>query len=184
MLNIYLNLIDNEENKKFFEKLYETYQKQLFKIAYSILNNPHDAENVVHNIFYNIATSHIGIVLDNKDEQNIKNYLLKSVETLSINLIRKKKVCADIKNKMKKEEINLNNKVFLKTICSKEECEKVIGGEKVLDEIYRKILYYYFALDFSIPLIAKLFNKSPSIIQQQLIEGKNILIAHLSTEAK
>lgn len=85
---------------------------------------------------------------------------------------------------MKKEEINLNNKVFLKTICSKEECEKVIGGEKVLDEIYRKILYYYFALDFSIPLIAKLFNKSSSVIQQQFIEGKNILIAHLSKESK
>lgn len=57
MLNVYLNLIDNEEKKKFFEKLYETYQKQLLKIAYSILNNPHDAEIVVHNIFYDIATS-------------------------------------------------------------------------------------------------------------------------------
>ncbi len=184
MLNVYLRLINNENDKKQFEKLYVTYQKQLFEYANSILNNPYDAENVVYDIFHNIATSHIGIVVNNKDEQHTKNYLLKSIETLSINLIRKKKVCNDFKSKIKKEELNFNNEVFLKTISLKEECEKVIGGEKVLDEMYREILYYYFALDFSIPLIAKLLNKSPSIIQQQLIEGKNILIAHLSTEAK
>lgn len=86
--------------------------------------------------------------------------------------------------KIKEDEINLNNEVFFKVISSKEECEKIIGGEKVLDEMYRKILYYYFVLDFSIPLIAKSLNKSPNIIQQQLIEAKNILIAHLSTEEK
>lgn len=184
MLNIYLSLINNEKYKKQFEKLYVTYQKQLFKIAYSILNNPHDAESVVHDVFYSMATSHIDIIVYNKDEQNAKNYLLKSVETFSVNLIRKKKVHADFKNKIKEEEINLNSEEFFKAISSKEDCEKIIGGEKVLDERYRKILYYYFVLDFSIPLIAKLLNKSPSIIQQQLIEGKNILIAHLSTEAK
>ncbi len=184
MLNVCLNLIDNEEKKKLFEKIYETYQKQLFKIAYSILNNPHDAEIVVHNIFYNIVTSHINIVADNKDEQNIKNYLHNSVETLSLNLIREKKVRADFINKINEEEININNEVFLKVISSKEDYEKIIGGDKVLDEMYRRILYYYFVLDFSIPLIAKLMNKSPNIIQQQFIEGKNILVAHLSTETK
>lgn len=184
MLNVYLRLINNENDKKQFEKLYVTYQKQLFEYANSILNNPYDAENVVYDIFHNIATSHIDIVVDNKDEQNIKNYLHNSVETLSVNLIREKKVRANFINKIKEEKINLNSEVFFKVISSKEECAKIIGGEKVLDEMYRKILYYYFALDFSIPLIAKLMNESPNIIQQQFIEGKNILVAHLSTETK
>lgn len=80
MLNVYLNLINNKKDKKQFEKLCGTYQKQLFELAYLILKNSYDAENVVHDIFHNIATSNIGIVVDNKDEKHKKIIFLNQLK--------------------------------------------------------------------------------------------------------
>ena len=44
----YLMLIDNEEERKKFKKIYITYRMKLQYVAVSILKDSHEAENIVH----------------------------------------------------------------------------------------------------------------------------------------
>lgn len=48
MLQVYLNLLDTQEDKEKFEQLYALYKDKMYKVAYQILHNRHDAEDAVH----------------------------------------------------------------------------------------------------------------------------------------
>lgn len=52
---IYLLMIDTEEDRSKFEKLYQTYRGLMYHIAYNILHNKQDAEDAVHQAFVKIA---------------------------------------------------------------------------------------------------------------------------------
>ena len=48
---IYLQVIDVPEERGKFERLYHEYQGLMYYVANRILNNPHEAEEVVHDAF-------------------------------------------------------------------------------------------------------------------------------------
>ena len=48
---VYLSLIQSEDDKTKFEVIYHTYKNLMFHVAFGILNNEHDAEDVVHQSF-------------------------------------------------------------------------------------------------------------------------------------
>ena len=48
MLQVYLNLLDTQEDKEKFEQLYALYSKKMYKVAYQILRNRHDTDDAVH----------------------------------------------------------------------------------------------------------------------------------------
>ncbi|EGT4060805.1 sigma-70 family RNA polymerase sigma factor, partial [Clostridioides difficile] len=51
---IYLSIIDSEEEKDKFEKIYEKYKKLMFYIANQILQDEQLSEDAVHNAFLKI----------------------------------------------------------------------------------------------------------------------------------
>lgn len=55
MLAFYMMLIDDEQNKSKFEKLYYEYRDRMMYVALSVLHNNEDAEDAVHNAFIGIA---------------------------------------------------------------------------------------------------------------------------------
>mgnify|MGYP005869451159 FL=1 len=52
---VYLMMMDSQEDQSKFEKIYLTYKGLMYHVAYKILNNEHDAEDVVHSAFVKIA---------------------------------------------------------------------------------------------------------------------------------
>lgn len=176
MLAFYLNLISSETDRTFFENIYNSYRKQMFELANSILKNKHDSEDVVHDVFCAVASSHMDTIKNAPDPKDIRNYLLKSVKNASISLIRKRKVRADFEEKKRREKIEFGDEDFLERVCSKLEFEELVSGMELLDEKYREVLYYYFVLDLSVPLMAKLLNRSQNTIRKQITRGKNLLI--------
>ena len=52
---IYLNMIQGEERKASFEKIYEENYLRMYHIAFSILKQQADAEDAVHEAFLSIA---------------------------------------------------------------------------------------------------------------------------------
>ncbi len=55
MLQIYLSMLETDEERSEFQRLYETYSQQMIRIAISKVNNRNDAEDAVHEAFLRIA---------------------------------------------------------------------------------------------------------------------------------
>lgn len=55
MLNFYLSILSTDEEKSEFERLYHVQKNIMYHIAYSKLNNSHDAEDAVHEAFLRCA---------------------------------------------------------------------------------------------------------------------------------
>ena len=83
MLQIYLNLIEDEGHRVEFEVIYKTYRKQMRMLAMSLLHNDADAEDVVHDVFYRIATRHMAFIRSLKKTEDVRNYLLKATKNTS-----------------------------------------------------------------------------------------------------
>lgn len=52
---VYLAMIETPEEKTKFERLYLHYRALMYHVAYQILHNESDAEDVVHSAFVKIA---------------------------------------------------------------------------------------------------------------------------------
>gem|GEM_PF-4323344 len=82
MISLYLNIIDNEQDKDKFEQLYLTYKHDMYAVAYHILYNQFDAEDAVHDAFIRIAKN-IEVVI-------ISIFIAGTTTILSVEAIREK----------------------------------------------------------------------------------------------
>ena len=85
---IYLMMIDSEEEQSKFEKIYKSYQRAMFYIAYKILHNEQDAEDAVHQAFIKIVEN-----IDKIEEvlcPKTKGYVVTIAENKAIDIYRKK----------------------------------------------------------------------------------------------
>lgn len=86
---IYMQMIETEEEKEDFERLYLAYRNLMFYVANQILHNEHDAEDAVHHAFMKIAEN-----MEKIQEPvcpKTKGYVVTIVENRAIDLLRKKK---------------------------------------------------------------------------------------------
>lgn len=84
----YLLMIDSEEDRSKFEKLYIAYRDFMYYVANQILNNPQDAEDAVHQAFVKIAEN-IEIV-DGKICPRTKSLFATITENAAIDMYRRK----------------------------------------------------------------------------------------------
>lgn len=182
MLTFYLSLIDNEEEKCRFEEVYNTYKKQMAHLANCVLKNHYDAEDVVHDVFCSIASSHMDIITKAASEDDIRIYLLRSVKNASVSVLRKNKVRTDYKNMKRMERFELSDNTFVDKVCNKLEFERFLKILETLDSKYREVLYYHLVLDLSVSETAKILGKSPNTVRQQIVRGKNIVANLLKEE--
>lgn len=182
MLAFYLSLIENEKEKRQFEDVYFEYKNQMYLLALKLLNNKHDAEDIVHDIFCSIASSHMDIITNAECEKDIRNYLLKSVKNASISLIRKRKIRSDYENTKRKEKIELSDNEFLNRLCNKMEAESLMKAMADMDEKYQEVLYYRFVLGLSTRETAKILGRPANTVKIQITRAKHILTDSLFDE--
>lgn len=87
-------VIDNDFDRNKIEQIYITYKKLLFYIAYSILKDYHEAEDVVHMAIIKICNH-----LDKIEEiecNKTKAFLVIIVRNIAINVYKKKRRISDI----------------------------------------------------------------------------------------
>lgn len=91
MLALYLAYLDDDNDKRLFEKIYNSYKKQMVTLVVSILNNNDDAEDTVGDVFLRIAQKNFDVVRGIKNDIDLRNYLLKATKNTSINKINTKR---------------------------------------------------------------------------------------------
>ncbi len=178
MLALFLT-IENEEERRTAEEIWERYQKHIMRIAWSVLKNEADAEDAVMDTVIDII-------------QNISRFVdLNETETICLVTVYCKNAAFKISNKNKKtrdrvteladdqEDASVNVEDF---VVQKEDYEKAARELYLQPEksIYIFVLRYYY--DWSIRQIASFFDISEVTVKKRLLRAKQKLKKQMEEE--
>ncbi len=183
MLSFYLSMIDGDEPKDKFEKLYNTYKKQMVALATTILQNSEDAEDAVHDVFLSIAANMV-IIEHIDDPTDIRNYLLVAVKNASLNKIRNHQASAFSAIEDISDYADISDEDFFHIVSLKAEYDEIVDAMLSMDAPYREIMYCHFVLEMSIKEAATLLNRNIYTAKKHLVRGKKILLSKLEKKGE
>ena len=155
-----------------FEKLYKNYKNLVYKIAYSILKNSYDSDDIVQIVFEKIYS----IDKDKLPTRSESSWLYSVTKNETINYLNKKK------NHIELEEIyeleDNNNEI--NELINKDSYNRLIGK---LNENEKEIISLKILSNLSFKEIAKLLNKPTGTIKWIYYKSINTLKLLLSNLA-
>ncbi|MER0286000.1 sigma-70 family RNA polymerase sigma factor [Clostridioides difficile] len=165
---IYLSMLEFEEDKIKFEKIYEKYRQIMFYVANKILKDDHLSEDAVHNAFLRIIKNIDKI--DEVDSPRTKAFIVIIVERIAIDFYRKRKreKVSDIEEEYKHREINFS---IEDKVC---ESNLAIALAK-LNESYFQVLSLKFQYGFSNKEIAKVLNLGEENVYKRIQRARKKL---------
>lgn len=95
MIQVYLMMIDSEQDKDRFTQIYEKHRGSMYAVAVKVLKNHHLAEEVVQDVLLKLACDiHI---LDRVDRLKTRGYILSMVKNRACDILGdEKKFCETI----------------------------------------------------------------------------------------
>ena len=130
MLLFYTLMVDTPEEKALIEKLYDTYEQMMYKIAYGILKRRYDSEDSVHEAFINVIKSDCLPKLSEVNSQQTKAYLIVTVKNASYVIYNKRK---------KNSAENIDDLYDLQSEDATEEAVVYTFGVQEIKEAMRKL---------------------------------------------
>ena len=164
-------LSGSDENLRKFHEIREKYQDLLWKRAYRVLNNYHDAEEVTQDtslaIFCNLEK------IDDVDSLRTKSYLYTILNHFAYNTLRYKK-------KFKEVDEVTYEKIFSSISVRDESLDNILFHEieeemKKMPKIYSDILVQSCINGLSYQEISELLNISEDNVRQRYHRGKTML---------
>lgn len=172
MFELCMAMIDNEEDKTVFKKLYEKYVNLMLYTAYQILGNQEDAEDAVSEAFLRIAKNFSRF--EKKICPKTANQFVIIVRNISIDIYRKNKKKTEIPFE---EDIDINIKTF-----DENEPSEIEEALSRLSQNEKDILYMYYIYDTPIKDISKLFEISEAAAYKRIQRAKSSLKKILETD--
>ncbi|MBQ7338970.1 MAG: sigma-70 family RNA polymerase sigma factor [Clostridia bacterium] len=183
MLSLCLSVLDTQDETLFLE-IYLTYRDPMFRSAYDVLHNFHDAEDALQETFLALAKNFSPI--RRLDPSKYFSYLCRAARNHALNHCVKQ-------NAMRKREIlyslpEVTDKMLsrldatLNEICRKNDLETVRRCVQELPMTYRDILYLSIVDNLKAPKIAAMLGMSHAAVRQQLHRGKEMLLESLKKE--
>ena len=177
MFVLYMSFIDEEKDKEKFKKIYHEYKKQMALVAMTVVHNEADTEDIVHEVFLNVATRHMNTINRIADERDLRNYLLKATKNTALNWKKKQQWVYPVENlEEKNTQQYLSDDSFIDHLCLKMEYDHVVEAVQSLEPRYRDVLYHHFVLEVPVSELAKYLNQSVSTTKKQLVRGKKRLL--------
>lgn len=167
MLGIYFALMDTDEDRKSFEKLYHLHKNGMYHVAYSILKDEANAEDAVHDAFLSLAKNMNRIT--NMNFIEVRNYLIIIVRNAAFRIYNKGK------REFCSEEIYENTPDLCRIevdIENRDSQEKLLRLIKSLDEKYGDILVLKYFYDMKDKEIAKVLDITVQNVKIRLHRGK------------
>jgi len=177
MLNLYLSLLDTDEEKEKFEKLYYKYRKLMKHIAYDILKDPHLAEDAVHNAFLKL-TKYLEKI-EEIDCHKTKSFIVIVIKSVSKDMYRFRK-----KHVTETLEDNVDYPVSQNNPLSSYEMEIVTKKIDTLPDIYREVLLLRYFHHYGDKEIAKLLDIKDATVRKRLERARGILAKKLLDEGE
>ncbi|MBQ8503453.1 MAG: sigma-70 family RNA polymerase sigma factor [Clostridia bacterium] len=179
MLLFYTLLIEEDDDKIKFEKIYTLYRKKMWYAANSVLSDPHLAEDAVHNAFIGIAKNIKRI--ESADSAKTLYYVITASKNAAIDISRKNKgiIETDVDElyDVSDKESSSFDKVF-------ETEDFIVKTLAAMPTIYKDVLYLLIVEQMSEKEIAELLGRKPGTVHQQVRRGRMILKEELMKGAK
>ncbi|AUS97129.1 RNA polymerase subunit sigma-24 [Clostridium thermosuccinogenes] len=175
---LFLATIKDENSKKKLEALYLKYKKDMFNVAYRILDDYQLAQDAVQTAFINI--------MDNLDKiENIycnktRAFVIIIVRNISINLYKKRKkhiLLEDIDDTLPDDKQMIDEMIIDADILS-----KISSKIRELRPDYSDIISLKYFYHYSDDEIARLLNITPGNVRVRLHRAKQRLIMLLSED--
>ena len=177
---LFLAMLDTQEEKSKFAKLYETYRYLLWYVANEILRDPDDAEDAVQETYFAL-TRHMDKIED-VDSTKTRNFLVTIVKSKAIDILRKK----TRGNLEYLEEIEADE-TWQDALDAYIECEqlnRIVTAICSLDENYRVVLEYRFLHGLSEKETASILGLTEKNLSVRTSRARKKLKELLEKEAK
>lgn len=169
MLNLYLSMIDNEEDKSKFEAVYLKYKNLMLNRAYDILKNSGLAEDAVHNAFLSILKNlpKIGGV----EAKETRGYVMVIAENAAKKIYNKEHKITTVELNDSIADISAEEEVINKV--SVEQLKENIYS---LSDIYKNVLILKYYNGLSDKEIAAALGIPVSTVRKRILRGKKLLL--------
>lgn len=165
----FLNLLETEEDKEKFERLYNTYSSFLYRVAMKKLNCREDSEECVQETFFYIAKNFgkIGEIESN----STRCYLATIASGYAINKFKKSKRIEFISiDELKRTDYTEDLKYFEKYNAI--ELSLLINKLEEETKVYFYLTYYF---GYTSTEIAKMYNVKDYFVRRKLMLARNNL---------
>lgn len=161
--------LKSSNNKVAFETLYNKYNKLVYRVAFTVLKNKEDSEDIVQAVFSKIYT----LSKDKLPLDNISAWVYSVTKNESISLFRKKKNTLDIDNiyEIADSDNEINN------IIDQDSYNKLISK---LNDKEKEIVSLKILTNLSFNEIAKILNEPTGTIKWRYYKGVHTLKILLS----
>ncbi len=172
MLFLYLAAIDDHKDDDKFTRLYNTYEKKVFSIAFEFTKDQYDAEDASQMAFFALARNIEKIDLENENATKI--YVYKAVKSASFDILRKKEKSPQTVSLSKFYNVSSDDD-FDETLEKNDILQKTVKIIREIPEHYRDVLTYYYLGGFSIKEISDLLHRPLSTVKSQIGRGNALL---------
>lgn len=186
MLAFFLTLIEDENDRQLFERIYHSYRSQMMRVAVGVLGNETDAEDAVHETFCKVAEKHLDTVRAICDERDMRNYMLKAAKNLALNSRRggsRRSNVEDI-DSLADDETCISDEDFVDELCSEDSYRELVAVIRGLDPRYSQVLYLHFVLEMPMPEVAEYLDRKLETVKKQLVRGKALLAEKLKENGR
>ncbi len=170
MLLFYTLLIEEDDDKIKFEKIYTLYRKKMWYAANSVLSDAYLAEDAVHNAFIGIAKSIKRI--DEADSPKTLSYVVTASKNCAIDILRKNRNLSETNID---ELYDVSDKSTGSFISALEAEDYIVQALAAMPAVYRDVLYLLIVGQMSEKEIAVLLGRRPGTVHQQVRRGRAIL---------
>ena len=170
MLAMYMALIDDESDKEKFERLYNTYETMMKKLANSILRNTELAEETVQDCFLKLAM----IITEVPD---VPSKRAKAMITVMVkNKARNNLELEHYDVVVPTEDDDFISESLADNVATAVGYEKMLQAVKELDFTYRDIIIYKYLFGFSAKEISEILEIPIRTVETRVYRGRKILI--------
>lgn len=168
MLDLYLTLIDTDEDKEKFLRLYNEYRHLMFYIAQSILNDEQLSEDAVQDAFLRIAKNFhkVGDV----SSSQTRNFVVIITKNVALTMYKKNQIFYNAESFDEDIDYKISNSVFEKI--SKEDLSEYIFK---LPEDYRFPLYLYHFYGYTFKEISSLLSISVETSKKRVQRARQLI---------
>jgi len=177
LLLFYLSLIENEEDKSKFARLYDSYAKSMKYVAVEMLNDEFLAEDAVYEAFIKLTRYINGV--DENDTQKTKAFVVIIIKSVCKDMIRKSKRDKSFSSEEIEEIGSVNDDAF-KNI----EFDYIYSAIESLSDTYREIIELKVYHDLSDKEIADILCITNATVRKRLQRAREILRNKLTQQGE